>query len=146
MKSIIEECGQNAGKIWEALDEYGPLIEPKLMKYTRLTQSGFYAAVGWLARKNKICKDGAVYELGETNLAGKIGGDAGKLWKTLETWGEVDISSIAKLTRIEEKDAYWALGWLAREDKLMAKKGKTKRFINSLSPIFISCRGKKYPR
>ena len=38
MRSIIEECGQNAGKIWEALDEYGPLIEPKLMKYTRLTQ------------------------------------------------------------------------------------------------------------
>jgi len=126
MRSIIEECGQNAGKIWEVLDEHGPLIEPNLIRYTRLAQSGIDAAVGWLARENKICKDGTVYKLGETNLAAKIGGDAGKLWKALETWGEVDISSIAKLTRIEEKDAYRALGWLAREDKLMAKKGKSK--------------------
>ena len=132
MTSIIEECGQNAGKIWEALDEYGPLTEPKLMKYTRLPQSGLYAAVGWLAKENKICKDGAVYELGETNLADKIGGDAGKLWKVLETWGEIDILSIVKLARIEERDTYGALGWLAREDKLTAKKEKSKILLNLL--------------
>ena len=123
---IIEKFGQNAGKIWKALNEYGPLTETKLMENTRLRENDLYTGIGWLARENKIYKDGATYKLGETNLTSKIGEDAGEIWKTLHNIEEVDISSIAKLARIEEKDAYSAVGWLAREDKIQAKKGKSK--------------------
>ena len=126
MEKIIEECGTNAGKLWQALNSYGPLAESRLKSITKLQEDDFFAAVGWLARENKICKDGAMYKLGETNLTNKIGGNAGKLWETLHTWGAIDVLSIAKLTRIEEVDAYSALGWLAREDKIQASKGKSK--------------------
>jgi len=40
--------------------------------------------------------------------------------------GEVDISTIAKLTQISEVDAYQALGWLARENKVQCQKIKSK--------------------
>jgi hypothetical protein len=40
--------------------------------------------------------------------------------------GEVDISTIAKLTQISEVDAYQALGWLAREDKVQCQKIRSK--------------------
>lgn len=124
MSNIIEKFGQNAGKIWTTLNVYGSLSKTFLIKKTRLKENDFYAGIGWLARENKICKDGSTYKLGETNLTSKIGEDAGEIWKTLHTLEEVDISSIAKLARIEEKDAYSAVGWLAREDKIQVKKGK----------------------
>ena len=43
-----------------------------------------------------------------------------------ENLENVDISSIAKLVQITEKDAYSAVGWLAREDKLQANKENSK--------------------
>ena len=124
MCNILEEFGQNAGKIWTTLNDYGSLSKTNLIKKTRLRENDFYVGIGWLARENKIGKDGATYKIGETNLTSKIGEDAGEIWKTLHTLEEVDISSIAKLARIEKKDAYSAVGWLAREDKIQAKKGK----------------------
>jgi hypothetical protein len=124
--NIVDKYGQNAGKIWGALNKYGALTEKKLMESTKLTGKDFYAAIGWLARENKICKVGASFKLGETNLTSKIGEDAGEIWKTLHALEEVDISSIAKLLRIKEKDVYSALGWLFREGKILAKKIKLK--------------------
>ncbi len=126
MRNFIEKFSRNAGKIWVALNEHGELSETELMKNTGLTENDFYAAVGWLARENKICKYGTLYMLGETNLTGEIGIGAGKMWKALETWGEIDISAITRLAEIEERDAYSALGWLAREDKIQTKERKTK--------------------
>lgn len=67
-----------------------------------------------------------MYKLGETNLTNKIGEDAGEVWKTLNTLENVDISSIANLAQIGEKDAYSAVGWLTREDKIQAKKESSK--------------------
>jgi len=67
-----------------------------------------------------------LYKLGETNLTNKIGEDAGEVWKTLNTLENVDISSIANLAQIGEKDAYSAVGWLTREDKIQAKKESSK--------------------
>ena len=118
MKGITEKFGENAGKVWETLNKYGPLTETTLIKNTRLTVNDFSAAIGWLARENKICKNGVKYELRETNLVNKIGADAGKVWNAISTLGEIDVSSIARVTQIREKDAYSALGWLAREDKI----------------------------
>ncbi|MCX6665599.1 MAG: winged helix-turn-helix domain-containing protein [Euryarchaeota archaeon] len=121
MTNIAEEFGKNAGEIWKTLNTTGPLPESKLMQLTNLHEDEFYVAVGWLARENKICKNGPMYKLGDTNLAPKIGYDAGKIWKILETKGSVDIYDMATLAQIEERETYSALGWLARENKIEPK-------------------------
>ncbi len=126
MISVIDEFGQSAGKVWRAIYNHGALEKIKLMKTTRLSEKKFSAAIGWLARENKIYKNDNFYILGETNLTDKIGGDAGKVWSALNTWNNIDVSSIAKITNIKETDVYSALGWLARENKVQARKGKTK--------------------
>jgi hypothetical protein len=119
MVDVIERFGQSAGKIWKTLNKYGVLTESTLKKNTRLTDKEFYAAVGWLARENKISKTGAKYQLSETNLTDKIGNAAGKIYNVLmKKGGETDVTSISRITKIKTNDAYSALGWLARENKI----------------------------
>ena len=125
MRKFTEDFGRNAGKVWTTLNTRGQLNEPTLLKNTRLTTNDLYAAVGWLARENKIYKEGTYYKLGQTNLTNKIGEDAGRIFKVLESHKEVDISSIAKIANIKVRDAYSALGWLAREDKIQIEKLQT---------------------
>ena len=126
MKTLNDEFGQNAGKVWQVLSAHGPLKEEALLKTTRLNQDELWAAIGWLARENKICKENNMYKLGYTNLTPKIGTDAGKVWNTLAKQGEVDLTTITQTTQINEVDAYCALGWLARENKIVAKKIRSK--------------------
>ena len=128
MPGLNEKFGRNAGKVWVALNTKGPLNETSLIKNTKLSENALYAAIGWLARENKIYKDGNLYKLGQTNLTNKIGLNAGKVWSTLLSEKEVDVSSISKNTQINLKDAYSALGWLAREDKVEGTKPKTNQF------------------
>jgi hypothetical protein len=120
MINIIEEFGRNAGKIWETLCSQGPQTEKKLMSTTGLKTHEFYAAVGWLARENKICKIDMTYQIGDTNMTEQIGQNAGKIFTMLETMKEMDVTEIPDLTRIKPMDAYSALGWLARENKIEA--------------------------
>ena len=127
MENKIEEFGLIAGKIWWTLDTHGSLTQTDLMKKTKFKEDEFYAAVGWLARENKICKDGPLYKLGETNLTDKIGRDASKLWDILQICGDIDVTYIPKLAEVTERDAYSALGWLAKEGKLKAKNVKPKK-------------------
>lgn len=127
MTKIINNYGKNAGKIWEAIETHGPLTQDKLMKTTKLNEDDFYAAVGWLAKENKICKTGSKYSLGTTNLETRIGKDAGKIWKTLHEIGYVDVPYLPKLAGVSNKDTYTALGWLAREGKINAKQIKPKK-------------------
>jgi hypothetical protein len=127
MRNKIEEFGRNAGKIWGTLDTYVSLTQTNLMKKTKFKENEFYAAVGWLARENKICKDGSLFKLGETNLADKIGRDASKLWDILHNYGDIDVTYIPKLAEVSERDAYSALGWLAKEGKLKVKNVKPKK-------------------
>ena len=131
MKNIIDEYGRNAGKIWEALNTNGSLTQTKIIMNTKLNNDEFYSAVGWLARENKINKHNkkqvSSYSLGETNLTTKIGGNAGRVWKTLSTWGENDAPAIAKYSRIEQDEVHAALGWLAREDKIDVKYGRNQK-------------------
>ncbi len=110
--------GEKAGTIWQILHQRGPLIEEELLSQAHLTESQLYAAVGWLARENKIRKENNTYQLGETNLLPIIGKDAGKIWRTLEIWGEVDVQSLSRLSRLGEHDVLSAVGWLAREGKV----------------------------
>lgn len=121
MNEIIKSFSNNAGKLWEVLNEEGPQVQTKLMKLTKLKDYEFFGAVGWLARENKICREKRTYKIGETNLTNKIGTDAGKVWEVLDNRNEIDISAISRLAKIEKIDCYSALGWLAREGKIIAK-------------------------
>lgn len=118
MKNCIEDYGKIAGRIWRTLDRYGPIDEKVLVRKIRLNKNDFYAGIGWLARENKISKDGSYFKLSETNLTEKIGGDAGKIWDTLNNSRDINVSSISKISQLKIEDACTALGWLAREDKL----------------------------
>jgi len=117
VRDITTSFGENAGKIWRVLHEEGSLSKEKLLEFTQLTESDFHGAVGWLSRENKIFEED-YYTLDETNLASEIGSNAGKVWKVLDIWGEIDISTLKRLAGIDEVDVHTALGWLAREDKI----------------------------
>lgn len=122
MGEIVDNFGLNAGKIWNALNKHGPLTQNKLMKTTKLKKEDFYSAIGWLARENKICLNDNYYSLGETNFSKNIGEDAGKVYTLLNTYTEIDLTYIPKLTGITLDDTFFALGWLAKEGKISAKK------------------------
>lgn len=122
MRKMSVKLGNNAGKIWVTLSTHGPLTQSTLIKTAKLTKNDFHTAIGWLARENKIYKEGELYKLGETNLTNKIGEDAGKIWKLIDSHGEIDISSITKEAKITIYDAYSALGWLACENKIDGEK------------------------
>jgi hypothetical protein len=118
MNGILSVFGDQAGKVWQILHNRGPLTESELLTLTQLSPTQLYAAIGWLARENKIRKENNTFLLGETNLVPSIGKDAGKIWQTLEIWGEVDARSLTRLSRIVEQDVFSAVGWLAREGKV----------------------------
>lgn len=125
MIDVVEEFGLNAGRVWMALNKHGPLTEKELLEETSLRKNELSAAIGWLSRENKICKDGDFFKLDETNMIVSIGGNAGKVWKLLaEMDNEVNTNYISKMLQIEVDDTYSALGWLAREGKIDFKRGK----------------------
>ena len=126
MKQLVDEFGWNAGIVWKILSTKGPLKEEALLHNTKLSEDELWTAIGWLAREDKICRENNLYKLGQTNLTPKVGTDAGKIWNTVAQQGEIDVSMIAKITQITESDAYCALGWLARENKVECKKIKAK--------------------
>jgi hypothetical protein len=120
MNEIASSFGTHAGVVWRTLHQYGPLSESVLIERTHLSSYQLFIAIGWLARENKIRKEDDLYKLGETNLLPIVGKDAGKLWRALDIWGEVDNVSLSRLARISEDDVFCAVGWLAREGKIDA--------------------------
>ena len=122
MIDVTEEFGLNAGRIWRTLNESGPLTEIQLIQDTGLRENEFYAAVGWLARENKIKRDNRKYQLDETNLAFEIGEDAGKILTTLNTKDEINTNQISRMVNLDERNIFSALGWLARENKIQLEK------------------------
>jgi hypothetical protein len=118
MSNLESSFGDQAGTIWQMLNKNGPLSESDLLSLTHFTEPQLYMAIGWLARENKIRKENNTYTLGETNLIPTIGKDAGKIWRTLEIWGEVDAQSLSRLSRLIDHEVFSAIGWLAREGKI----------------------------
>jgi predicted HTH transcriptional regulator len=51
-----------------------------------------------------------------------IGDATGKIWQYLETNGPSSATKIEKETEISSKDVQRAIGWLAKEDKLIIEK------------------------
>lgn len=50
----INNIGNNAGLVWNALNANGKMTETKLKKETGLASAEFYTALGWLAREGKL--------------------------------------------------------------------------------------------
>ena len=50
----INNIGNNAGVIWNALNANGRMTETKLKKESGLGSAEFYTALGWLAREGKL--------------------------------------------------------------------------------------------
>ena len=50
----INNIGNNAGLVWNALNANGKMPETKLKKETGLASAEFFAALGWLAREGKL--------------------------------------------------------------------------------------------
>ena len=125
VREQISHFGVNAGKIWGILHHQGPQSKEKLMELTHLTESEFYPSLGWLARENKIFEEGNDwYKLDDTNLTDRIGSHAGIVWKLLDIWGNIDLSSMKHLSHLNEGEIYTALGWLARENKIWMDENK----------------------
>jgi hypothetical protein len=49
-----ETIGQNAGLVWEALNVGEALGTKQIKKITKLKDKELYAALGWLAREDKV--------------------------------------------------------------------------------------------
>ena len=119
MRNVVGDIGFNAGTIWKALNGRGSLEKERILEIANISEDEFYSAIGWLSRENKISRDGQnSYKLSDTNLTPEIGNNAGKVWRVMKVWGEVDVSLIKRLAMIDEKHVYSALGWLAKEDKI----------------------------
>jgi hypothetical protein len=63
--------------------------------------------------------EGDCFKLGSTNLTGLVGSQAGRVWRILDIWGEADFVSIRRLSDLSESEVFRALGWLAREGKIL---------------------------
>lgn len=48
----------------------------------------------------------------------KINHNAGKIWQTIIKNQNIKISDLKKLTQLDIKDLYLALGWLAKDNKV----------------------------
>lgn len=48
-----------------------------------------------------------------------IGMNAGALWNVLNEAEAMGVKQIKKVTKLKDKEVYAAIGWLAREGKLM---------------------------
>ncbi|PHS32661.1 MAG: hypothetical protein COA95_02605 [Methylophaga sp.] len=59
-------------------------------------------------------------------MADSIGNAAGALWKYLDKNGASSATKIVKETKLDAKDVQRAIGWLAKEGKLViVTKGRT---------------------
>jgi hypothetical protein len=63
-------------------------------------------------------------------MISSIGETAGKVWKFLEEKGEANLSQLRKGVKADPNLIQQAIGWLAREDKLLIEqKGRFVTYI-----------------
>jgi len=117
MRDVNIVFGINAGKIWRTLDSIGPLTKIQLMDRIELEENELFRAIGWLARENKINKEGEFYKLDDTNLSDMIEKNAEVLYRIFKN-GKLDVNNLEKITKLDEETYNLSLGWLAREDRL----------------------------
>ncbi|MFO8078397.1 MAG: winged helix-turn-helix domain-containing protein [Thermoplasmatota archaeon] len=113
-----EAIGLDAGKVWKSLHEAHSLTKHQLLMRTQLAEHQLDAAIGWLARENKIKKDGAFYCLDETNLTETVGTKAGQLFTVIQNVTH-DASVLKNLTTFTQEELHQAIGWLAKEGNMV---------------------------
>ena len=118
VRNITSQIGENAGKIWKIIVACGEATLDYIESETNLSRKEILAAIGWLARENKIKNKDGKYILDETNLETMIGSTAGKVYKILDIWEQADLNTMRRLSDQSDEEIYTALGWLAREDKI----------------------------
>ena len=60
----------------------------------------------------------------------KIGNDAGRVWQVLDVQGTKGIKELKKLIKLTDKEIYAAIGWLAREEKLVFQQKEDDLFLS----------------
>ncbi len=58
-----------------------------------------------------------------------IGQNAGAIWKALNAKGTQNLSSLKKLAKLDDKQLYLSLGWLAREGKVKFTPNKAQTLV-----------------
>ena len=58
MVAVEQYFGENAGVVWRALKEKGPLSAAQLKKVSKLSPAELSGGLGWLARENKVKIEG----------------------------------------------------------------------------------------
>jgi len=106
--------GTNAGKVWHVLHDNEKTTRYQLMNETGLEGSEVDAALGWLARENKVCRDGEFFSLGETNMEHTIGLNAEILFNVLRTV-PYSLSVLHEVTDLNTIEIHQAIGWLSRD-------------------------------
>lgn len=60
----------------------------------------------------------------------KVQEAAGKIWKVLAKKGKVNVAQLPKLLKEKMQIAFQALGWLAREDKVVYSEKDKKNYVS----------------
>ena len=63
----------------------------------------------------------------------KVGNVAGQLWQLLQDKQEANVASLPRMLKEKSPVVYQALGWLAREDKLVYRSEGEKTFVSLLT-------------
>jgi len=63
----------------------------------------------------------------------KIGTDAGRIWNVLHSEGTKGVKELKKAAKLTEKEIYAALGWLAREEKLVFDKKEDDLYVSVIN-------------
>ena len=58
-----------------------------------------------------------------------IGTNAGSVWNALNEADALGLKQIKKITKLKDKELYAALGWLAREGKILIAEGEDEKGI-----------------
>ena len=56
-----------------------------------------------------------------------IGTNAGSVWNALNEADALGLKQIKKITKLKDKELYAALGWLAREGKILIAEGEDEK-------------------
>jgi len=51
---LKQTIGENAGQIWQLLNQNGAMQLTELLQVSKIEETDFYLSLGWLAREGKI--------------------------------------------------------------------------------------------
>ncbi len=136
MDDFSAQIEKNAGKIYQRLnaEDLKQASAQELKDQTDLTDHELFLSIGWLAKENKInkSKNNGLYYLGESSIAADINKHAERVRHTLQNKSKKNVASIARSAELRPMEVYIALGWLAREDKIMFFRDRTLQHKYSL--------------